>query len=103
MINDSLQSTENYRVKAFSRRPRRPTGQWVYYSLEDGLLWPCPVHWEWESSYGGWLPFYCSPTLDYIAADPSKVTKRPKGALSAESTVARLREYKRGPDGERDA
>lgn len=94
MFDDSLQGTEYHQVKAMTRRPRRPTGHWIYYSLEEGLLWPCPVHWEWESSYGGWLPFYCSPTLDYIAADPSKVVKRPKALISTSATVARLREHK---------
>ncbi|MBT0724799.1 hypothetical protein HH682_10205 [Rosenbergiella sp. S61] len=94
MLDDSSQPSEINNVKATIRRPRRPTGHWVYYSLEEGLLWPCPVHWEWESSYGGWLPFYCSPTLDYIAADPTKVVKRPKTAVSTIATVARLREQK---------
>ncbi|WP_241592161.1 hypothetical protein [Rosenbergiella epipactidis] len=94
MVDDSLQRTDNPDVRAVARRPRRPTGHWVYYLLEEGLLWPCPVHWEWENSYGGWLPFYCSPTLDYISADPSKVVKRPKTSASTTATVARLREVK---------
>ena len=33
-------------------RPRRPTGRWVYYILYDGIIWPCPVRWEWESGFG---------------------------------------------------
>ena len=53
-------------------RPRRPTGRWVYYLLYDGILWPCPVRWEWESGYGGWLPFYYSPTFEFVAGDPGK-------------------------------
>ncbi|MBT0728054.1 hypothetical protein [Rosenbergiella australiborealis] len=81
-------------MKPVVRRPRRPIGHWVYYSLEEGLLWPCPVHWEWESSYGGWLPFYCSPTLEYIAADPKKVVKRRLDSATTTATVARIREYK---------
>lgn len=53
-------------------RPRRPSGRWVYYILQDEILWPCPVRWEWVSSYGGWLPFYYSPTFEFIAGDPQK-------------------------------
>ncbi|WP_241649419.1 hypothetical protein [Rosenbergiella collisarenosi] len=81
-------------MNAAVRRPRRPVGSWVYYSLEGGLLWPCPVHWEWESRYGGWLPFYCSPTLEYIAADPLKVVKRPASRMATKATVARIREQR---------
>jgi len=87
--------SHNNNVKAAVRRPRRPAGHWVYYLLEEGLLWPCPVHWEWESGYGGWLPFYYSPTLEYIAADPSKVVKRRLSTGTTAATVARIREYKR--------
>ena len=36
-----------------TRKPRRPNGRWIYYILHDGILWPCPVRWEWESGYGG--------------------------------------------------
>lgn len=57
------------------RRPRKPPGRWVYYLLQEGIVWPCPVHWEWEASYFGWLPFYFAPSFEYIAADPTKVTK----------------------------
>jgi len=53
-------------------RPRRPGGRWVYYLLYDGILWPCPVRWEWESSYGGWLPFYYTPTFEFVVGDPRK-------------------------------
>jgi len=53
-------------------RPRRPNGRWVYYILYDGILWPCPVRWEWESGFGGWLPFYYTPTFEFVVGDPRK-------------------------------
>lgn len=60
-----------------NRKPRRPSGRWIYYILEDGILWPCPVRWEWESGYGGWLPFYFSPSLEFVAGDPAKAWRVP--------------------------
>ncbi|KFC84738.1 hypothetical protein GEAM_0612 [Ewingella americana ATCC 33852] len=42
-------------------------------------MWPCPVRWEWESGYGGWLPFYYSPTFEFVAGDPDKALKIVKG------------------------
>jgi len=60
-------------------KPRRPHGRWTYYILYEDILWPCPVKWEWESSYGGWLPFYYSPTLEFVAGDPHKAIKVGKG------------------------
>ncbi len=62
------------RVKKKSR-PRKPAGRWVYYLLYQDIIWPCPVRWEWESGFGGWLPFYYAPTFEFIAADPSRVTR----------------------------
>ena len=62
------------RVKKPSR-PRKPSGRWVYYLLYQDIIWPCPVRWEWESGFGGWIPFYYSPTFEFIAADPSRVTR----------------------------
>ncbi|MFD1801503.1 hypothetical protein ACFSFZ_04720 [Mixta tenebrionis] len=59
------------------RKPRRPNGRWIYYILHDGILWPCPVRWEWESGYGGWLPFYFSPTLEFVVGDPAKAWRVP--------------------------
>ncbi|WAT01330.1 hypothetical protein [Rouxiella chamberiensis] len=58
-------------------KPRRPHGRWTYYILYEDILWPCPVRWEWETGYGGWLPFYYSPTLEFVAGDPNKATKVP--------------------------
>ena len=43
--------------------------------MYEDILWPCPVRWEWENGYGGWLPFYYSPTLEFVAGDPDKATK----------------------------
>ncbi|PKE31979.1 hypothetical protein CWS43_08050 [Rahnella sp. AA] len=43
--------------------------------MHEDILWPCPVRWEWENGYGGWLPFYYSPTLEFVAGDPHKATK----------------------------
>ncbi|AVF37312.1 hypothetical protein BV494_00305 [Rahnella sikkimica] len=43
--------------------------------MHEDILWPCPVRWEWENGYGGWLPFYYSPTLEFVAGDPDKATK----------------------------
>ncbi|MDU3076842.1 MAG: hypothetical protein E7B29_11150, partial [Mixta calida] len=51
--------------------------RWIYYILHDGILWPCPVRWEWESGYGGWLPFYFSPTLEFVVGDPAKAWRVP--------------------------
>ncbi|MGC6389580.1 hypothetical protein ACMV8I_18240 [Ewingella sp. S1.OA.A_B6] len=59
-------------------KPRRPHGRWTYFIMHEDILWPCPVHWEWEDSYGGWLPYYLSPTFEFVAGDPllaSKVSK----------------------------
>jgi hypothetical protein len=56
-------------------KPRRPHGRWVYYILHEDILWPCPVKWEWESSFHAWLPFYYSPTLEFVAGNPAKATK----------------------------
>jgi hypothetical protein len=60
-------------------KPRRPHGRWTYYILHEDILWPCPVRWEWESGYGGWLPFYYSPTFEFVAGDPDKALKIVKG------------------------
>lgn len=62
-------------------RPRRPTGRWIYYLFEQNMLWPCPVHWEWDRSYGGWLPFFYSPSMEFIAGDPN-LTQRVDRASS---------------------
>ncbi|NIF23462.1 MULTISPECIES: hypothetical protein [Pantoea] len=56
-------------------RPRRPNGRWVYYIMYEDILWPCPVRWEWESGYGGWLPFYYSPTFEFLVGDPEKAQR----------------------------
>lgn len=58
-----------------TRKLRRPHGRWIYYILYEDILWPCPVKWEWESTYEAWLPFYYSPTLEFIAGDPAKAVK----------------------------
>ncbi|WP_029686409.1 hypothetical protein [Tatumella saanichensis] len=68
------------------RRPRKPSGRWVYYLLYDDILWPCPVRWEWETGYGGWLPFYYAPTFEFIAADPTAVTRVAKGKKAVPRT-----------------
>ncbi|GAA0481613.1 MULTISPECIES: hypothetical protein [Tatumella] len=62
-------------MKTKKSRPRKPSGRWVYYLLYQEILWPCPVRWEWESGFGGWLPFYYAPTFEFIAADPARVTR----------------------------
>jgi len=74
-------------------RPRRPNGRWIYYILYDGILWPCPVRWEWEHGYGGWLPFYYSPTFEFVAGDPGKAHRIAKsgGKSSAASRSSRTR------------
>lgn len=56
-------------------KPRRPHGRWIYYVLHEDILWPCPVKWEWEDSFEAWLPFYYSPTLEFVAGDPAKAVK----------------------------
>ncbi len=43
------------------------------------MLWPCPVKWEWESGYNAWLPFYYSPTLEFVAGNPARATKVSNG------------------------
>ncbi|GAB2935307.1 hypothetical protein GCM10011328_01060 [Hafnia psychrotolerans] len=43
--------------------------------MHEDILWPCPVHWEWEDSYGGWIPYYLSPTLEFVAGDPLLASK----------------------------
>ena len=43
------------------------------------MLWPCPVKWEWESGYNSWLPFYYSPTLEFVAGNPARATKVSSG------------------------
>lgn len=65
-----------------NKRPRKPGGRWIYYLLYQDIIWPCPVRWEWEAGYGGWLPFYYAPTLEFIAADPGRVIRVPRGSAS---------------------
>ncbi len=60
-------------------KPRRPPGRWIYYILHEDMLWPCPVKWEWESGYNAWLPFYYSPTLEFVAGNPARATKVSSG------------------------
>ncbi len=62
-------------------RPRRPAGRWVYYILYDGILWPCPVRWELENGFDGWLPFYYSPTFEFVAGDPRKAYRIARSSL----------------------
>ncbi|PPS58059.1 hypothetical protein CRX72_10265 [Pantoea sp. BRM17] len=80
-------------------RPRRPAGRWVYYILYDGILWPCPVRWEWENGFDGWLPFYYSPTFEFVAGDPRKalVSERIYPTKTACETMAN-RIYKVRPN-----
>jgi hypothetical protein len=61
------------------RKPRRPPGRWIYYILHEDMLWPCPVKWEWESGYNARLPFYYSPTLEFVAGNPACATKVSSG------------------------
>ncbi|KEY59104.1 hypothetical protein [Serratia sp. DD3] len=66
-----------------SLKPRRPQGRWIYYILYEDILWPCPVKWEWENNFGMWLPFYYSPTLEFVAGDPAKAVKVTKSLLTS--------------------
>lgn len=76
-----------------NRKPRRPHGRWTYYIMHEDILWPCPVRWEWENGYGGWLPFYYSPTLEFVAGDPEKATKVAGSKARAPRTPVRIHEY----------
>lgn len=81
-------------AKSSTHRPRKPSGRWIFYLLYEGILWPCPVHWEWERSFDGWLPFYFSPTLEFVAADPSKVVKVSLAKSKASHSVAGIRTFR---------
>jgi len=61
--------------------------------MYEDILWPCPVRWEWENGYGGWLPFYYSPTLEFVAGDPDKATKVAGQKARPLRKAARLHEY----------
>lgn len=77
------------------RRPRKPAGRWVYFLLYQDIIWPCPVRWEWEPGYGDWLPFYYAPTFEFIAADPSRVT-RVKAPRRNQRVAVELRDLSAG-------
>lgn len=62
-------------VERIMARPAKPRGRWVYYILADNILWPCPVHWEWLSEFACWVPFYLSPSLEFIAGDPARAVR----------------------------
>ncbi|MFF6009780.1 hypothetical protein [Rahnella sp. R3(2024)] len=74
-------------------KPRRPHGRWTYYIMYEDILWPCPVRWEWENGYGGWLPFYYSPTLEFVAGDPLKATKVPASKTRAAVKTLKTPQY----------
>ena len=78
-----------------NKRPRKPGGRWIYYLLYQDIIWPCPVRWEWEAGYGGWLPYYYAPTLEFVAADPRRVTKVRRGAVSPDLSANVRHEKKR--------
>jgi len=61
--------------------------------MYEDILWPCPVRWEWENGYGGWLPFYYSPTLEFVAGDPLKATKVPGSKTRAIAKTSRIPQY----------
>lgn len=74
-------------------KPRRPHGRWTYYIMYEDILWPCPVRWEWENGYGGWLPFYYSPTLEFVAGDPLKATKVTGTKTRAQVKTSKILQY----------
>lgn len=78
-------------------RPRKPTGCWVYYLLYNDIIWPCPVHWEWISDFGCWVPFYYAPSMEFIAGEPTKAVRVSRTATWQEQqeTIQKLRDYKR--------
>ncbi|MFI8416089.1 hypothetical protein ACQKDS_06440 [Serratia sp. NPDC078593] len=79
-----------------THKPRRPAGRWVYYILYDDILWPCPVKWEWESGCHAWLPFYYSPTLEFVAGDPSRAVKISHGTRKTAKRVSTRRTHQDG-------
>lgn len=78
-------------------RLAKPRGRWVYYILADNILWPCPVHWEWLSEFGCWVPFYLAPSLEFIAGDPARairVNSKLQGSQKQHKLISSLRKQR---------